>query len=213
MRVKLHEQPECSRELCWLALLHWLCKSHRGRDVALHICYHRANALCTLCQWWDTSAMDWKRNWRRLIVLCFLPWLSRRAVIFLWYLWFRSGILFFAWCSWERRWEENSKSKVMGRTSLYPKKVKVQDSSCFTQLQTLLLLPYLTCPKNHIALCCFMCLCWQVPLTDFTRLLSVPSVLHSSIIAPQGLSRMDEEFVWTGTEWELSTFHSKGMRG
>ena len=138
-----------------------------------------------------------------LRVLFFLPWLSRREVMSFSDM-CDSEVVFFAWCSWERCWEENSKLYVMGRTLLYPEKVKVQDSSCFTQLQSLLLLPYLTCPKSHITLCFFMYLHWQIPLTDRTGFLSMPSILHGSITVAQGLSKMAKEIRWTGAEWKLS---------
>lgn len=74
VRVKLHQQPDYSGEVCWLALVRWLCKSHT-RELALHLCYHRVNALWTLGQQWETSATDWKKNYDSWF------WLSRREVI------------------------------------------------------------------------------------------------------------------------------------
>lgn len=149
----------------------------------------------------DLSHRQEEELW--LTVLVFLPRLSGREVIS-----FSdtcdSEVVFFAWCSWERHCGGDSKLYVMGRTLLYPEKVKVQDSSCLTQLQSLLLLPYLTCLKSRIALCFFMYLHWQIPLTDCTGFLSMPSILHGSISVAQGLSKMAKEIRWTGTEWKLS---------
>jgi len=138
-----------------------------------------------------------------LMVLVLLPWLSRREVISFSGM-CNSEVVFSAWCSWERRWEGNSKLYVVGRILLYPEEVKVQDNSCFTQLGSLLLLPYMSYPKSHVALCFFVCLHWQIPLTDCTGLLSMPSTLHGSITVAEGLSKMDKEIRWTGTKWKLS---------